>query len=754
MNSAQISEQLQSFLVERREQAGLSQKDVASRSDLKNKKGVLDQKAVSRLEKAPLQADYEKLLAYLSATGIEWEEFSDLVESLTGQKVGKDFQFNGAGEISEVVQKGMERVRSARDLLNKNAHTYLTSSQLNENFASAEKYLISIESKPLIAVVGAYDGGKSTLINTVLDENLLPTKFQPTTSVTIIIRHTEDRPDHITGQAAVFGKDFLPHMINSKVQTAKHLIEQGDPSIIRKYGAHDHHAEKDRDQEEANVIFVYADADLLKGVSLMDTPGDMNGDDEQKDSERALAGAEAADGIIYVSSLQGFMAQGDIGLLSNVLRSKPPINGDLPFHHLLFIMSHCHAGISAEQVEEVRHTAFKRQKKKFNDLCFQSWIEDGAVKTAPDTDGMTAHTYPFWRENEEYCNQVFKAIKNLSLYLIHQRVAMVEAKVGAAIGGLRSVLEAEIASLDHKKQSADTRIKEVEKEEARFRTEAKAAARALRELAFECDQYKRESTADLKAYFDQNTSIEGLTAIIKDNYTSKKDAQQEVGDYIGQLLTAKTESVLKRNGRDISKRLDLLLEQWQDIVPGLGDQTAEVGNVQFNNAGFNAQAAFLGGLSGLSSFGAMAFWVSTLGNLGGYILVGKLAGILVSLGLASSVTAVTSFVAAIGGPITLGIAIAATIGLLVYRLVGSSWEEALAKKVSNAIKKQNVWKDMKNTVDQFWDQTKIAMERGIDALIADTEDHIERLKKDAAKDFVHEDLDLCIETLRKAEGLL
>lgn len=54
-------------------------------------------------------------------------------------------------------------------------------------------------------------------------------------------------------------------------------------------------------------------------------------------------------------------------------------------------------------------------------------------------------------------------------------------------------------------------------------------------------------------------------------------------------------------------------------------------------------------MTGLASLGAMAVLVSTIGsNLGVYILVGHVAGWLTTLGITSSVTTLTSFVAAIG----------------------------------------------------------------------------------------------------------
>lgn len=60
------------------------------------------------------------------------------------------------------------------------------------------------------------------------------------------------------------------------------------------------------------------------------------------------------------------------------------------------------------------------------------------------------------------------------------------------------------------------------------------------------------------------------------------------------------------------------------------------------------------------TLGGLGLWAATVGNLGGYILVAKGVSLLSALGISVGGTAAAaSFVAAIGGPITIGIALAA-----------------------------------------------------------------------------------------------
>jgi hypothetical protein len=166
-------------------------------------------------------------------------------------------------------------------------------------------------------------------------------------------------------------------------------------------------------------------------------------------------------------------------------------------------------------------------------------------------------------------------------------------------------------------------------------------------------------------------------------------------------------------------------------------------------------AAFIGGFAALSSLGAMAIFVSTIAsNLGAYILVGKAAGVLVSLGLVGSVTTVTSFVAAIGGPITIGLALASILGYLVFRLFSDSWQEALAKKVVKAINNEDAWEDIEATAITFWESTTQAIENGLDALKNDTEEHLAKLFEEAKENFDTTDLEIQIRMLKEAKTYL
>jgi hypothetical protein len=105
-----------------------------------------------------------------------------------------------------------------------------------------------------------------------------------------------------------------------------------------------------------------------------------------------------------------------------------------------------------------------------------------------------------------------------------------------------------------------------------------------------------------------------------------------------------------------------------------------------------------------------------MGNLGGYILVAKLASVLSAVGLSVGSSAAVSFVAAIGGPVTLAIGLASILALGFWALFGEDWQTRLAKKIAKTLQDKNFLPTTESGVDKFWDQTLLAFQAGADEI--------------------------------------
>lgn len=737
-----LNERLKDFLIAKRELAGLSQSDVAARSEVFGIGKTLDQRTVSRIEQQPISADAIKIAGYLTAVGVPPQQYYELLTELT-YKTDGEIMIMQKNKISEQISDALDKVSKAKDIVIGSPHEYLQTLKLTDSFDKIDSLLSSMNRKPVIGFFGHFDAGKSTLINTVINQTILPAKYQPATCVVNLLMHIDDKPSSVSGIVAVFGKGFKPHMIHDKELVKKYLIKEGDTSILTDFGLHNHDESISND---AYIAIVFSNADILRHVWLLDTPGDLNSSDDS-DTEKALGGVELADGIVFISNHTGFFKESDLGFAANIIRQKPPIKTDEATDHLLFIQSHCHSEISHEDIRSVGKTAFKRIKKQIDTLIFNSWIDDGYIGIAPSPEQLTERVQPFWKENDVFRTQSLSKIQEMAEYLVLHQERIVESSIERAIEQLSVILSGAVKTLNNRKQDTLERMREVDNLDARFREESKKLVNQFKELIASCGTRKATDAASMKDFFSVKTSVDGLTELIEETYSDKKDAQSEIGNYISQLLAAKLESLLKTSGKAISHEVDDLLNKWQRAASfkQKSEINTDVGILDFDVSAFNSRAAFIGGLAGLGSLGAMSLYVSTIAsNLGAYILVGKAAGVLVSLGLVGSVTTVTSFVAAIGGPITIGIALAAAIGYVMYRLVGGSWQKSLAKKVAEAIQKENVWNKVEKPIADFWDSTEKAVTAGLKELILQTDEHLESLKKDASIKYNVTQLENCI----------
>jgi len=754
MQTEALEERLKAFLIAKRDAAGLSQSDVAARSEVFGMGRQLDQRAVSRIEQAPLSSDALKIAAYMTAVGCTPADYFDELSRLTNkEETDLNMTTMLQNRIHEKLAQARTKLDQAQSIIDAAHDTYLGSLQLSETFEGSRALLDGLQRKPVIGCFGHFDAGKSTLLNTIISESVLPTKYQPATSVVNLLMHTSERPASLVGSVAVFRKGFMPHMIYDASLVDKYLIEQGDGDLLRRYGMHQHDKELAQD---AYVAVVFSEAEILNHVWLLDTPGQL-GDGDDSDTDKALAGVELTDGIVFMSNHTGFLKDSDLGFAANVIRPRVPVNRDDSLGHLLFVQSHCHSEIPAADVDAVGLSAFRRVKRQLDNMIFAAWTEEGYIDAPPSADQLAARVQPFWRENDLYRNATLRRIREMASKLTASHEAIVDQRIDKTIKQMVAALQGAVDQLTFRKEDTIKRVQEVEEQEARFRLEAGELVAQFEALIASCSQRKKHDLETIGNYYRVQASAESIEKLIHETYTDKKEAQGEVVNYVTQLFTGKLESVLKTSGRSISAEVDNLLQRWQAAAPAMavGTTSASPGDLAIDLTAFNSRAAFIGGMAGLGSLGAMSLYVGTIAsNLGAYILVGKAAGVLASLGLVGSVTSVTSFVAAIGGPITIGIAIAAAIGYMFYRLLGGSWQKSLANKVAEALRENNLLGRLEEPVGAFWASTEQAMRAGLKELVLQTDEHINGLKRDAATAYDPVKLEHSMGTVKAAIALI
>ncbi|WP_318484368.1 dynamin family protein [Photobacterium leiognathi] len=759
MDKEKLNQEMSGYLNRLREKSGLTQHDIAARSNVFGIGRVLDQRSVSRTERSPITAESTKLAAYLIAVGSTPDAYFDALKACVikhGPIIGSFFESKSKMELSQLLVSSQQKLNEVSNILEMGM-TGVGSESILDAISQSHTSLKCLERKPVIGVFGIFDAGKSTLLNTIVGQLALTEAYTPATSVVNLLIHIDDRPSCIKSNVAVFKKGFQPFMVHDPKLVNEYILAEGDASILDRFGVHNYD-EEDPIAKEAYISISFLDSDILKTIWLLDTPGDLNSSDDA-DTEKALTGAELVDGVIYVSSFNGFMSGNDLAFLSNVVRNKPPVSANKPLDHIMFALSHCHDGITPAELDQIKNKTFKRCSKQLNNLIFDSWLEDGEISSLPTNIDLVSRIRPFYRENAEYVRDVISLIREMASNLEDSQGDIVQQRVDQIEKRITELLESEVNKINSFKESTEKRIYEVEEMDAQFRIQSSKLVTKLDNIKKDCSNRAADDKQVITNYYNSLMTVENLTEIINDIYEDKKDASEGSASYLSQLLTTKVERVLTQSGKSYSNEIELILKEWQSIMPSharivktdIGPST----ECDFDLSSFNARAAFIGGLSSIGSLGAMSMYVSTIAsNLGAYILVGKAAGVLVSLGLASSVSSVTAFVAAIGGPVTLGITIAASIGYVVYRIAGGSWQKANAKKCISEFEKNYVLNKMLKMVDDFWNSTQSAMASCMSELELESNTFIENMKKEAKIDFNIKDLDNSIASIEESKLII
>lgn len=158
-----------------------------------------------------------------------------------------------------------EKINNAKDYLTRTKDLFdkFGSEELKTTVAKFKELNNSLNSSEVkLVVIGEFSRGKSSLVNALLNINLLPTNLSPTTAINTFIRALPD------GQT---NKIIRIHYIDPNKQPKD--IPWNDDSDLKKWGTE---LDKDNAEKRKDIdkIELFIDNELLKkGLILVDTPG-------------------------------------------------------------------------------------------------------------------------------------------------------------------------------------------------------------------------------------------------------------------------------------------------------------------------------------------------------------------------------------------------------------------------------------------------------------------------------------------------
>lgn len=720
------------FIREKKTRSKLTQSEISRRSS-----GLLPQRTISRIEIDPFSTSAETLRLYLQIIGTNLSEMESYMKA-SNVRPENSLSTHRSERIEAAIEGAISKLNKAKEVLysNENASEILENRGAFAAIDDSVAMIRAIGKKPIIGFYGLFDSAKSAVINSLLGEDWMPEGYQPETSIVNIIAHVSDRPDWLTGDVAVFKHGFNPNLLTDQNHAKSLMVEQGSKDILRRLGRHQY-LEGSTDHKEAAISMVFVESEAVKGVWLMDTPGDLNGIDDQTDRQRAEGSLHFCDGVVFMSPVTGFLSGPSLAYFNTILRSIPPIvqDGGKALDHVRIVMSHAHKGVSDRQVTEIKQK-LGNNFSKLSDGIFSYWNDTEGVPLATSEEFLNCIT-AFYREDEDRHAATTKSIYSLASYCQKMQEERVLQKIAhhtlKAVHQLLGIKTSVISDM----RSCEERVEEAESNYLRFRNdnlpileeEAKEIIEFIRNLSSDAQD-------DVSGWVKSTISKDALEDYIDENFGDKKEAQSDAPAMIMSRIDQFVSKRMRRDSKMYSKELDGFLSKWEGMVntPEIGGRLSS-DTLPSLSGGFDARASMLAGIVGIGSYGAMAAYVATLGNLGGYIIGAKLAGLLVSAGLITDVTVVTSAIAAIGGPVTIMLALSLAIAGFIYKIFGDRWQKTLAKDINEKLEDEDIVEEITESIADYWRDTETAFKKGVEALKTDSESYYRELKKRAMEEF-------------------
>lgn len=685
-----------------RAKSGLTQKELAERLDV-------TQETLSKYENGKISIPLDKLMELINQIGAD--------KKLVVAEPNRAFSLP---EVEEPYRDYMARLSLLGEFIQlekpDSDEKALTSP------ANLEFLVRSLGQLPRVVIAGRSDAGKSHVANCLLGLDLLPTKYQPTTRIPTVLVHTDHRPKHVKDECILMRGEFDLELLCDAQKFSENFLAGGSKDLIAKSTIHavgDERrissgglvdASNEADPQTSDWAVIFLEADILKACVLVDTPGFAASD---TDTDRATEACKGAEMLIYCSPFIGCLNQDDFLRLDQLLKRLPSpekIDSSFPLlGNFLFVVTHAGPQVSDQQLEDILDGRSQHFAQHFSkDLKKRGLIQQEVV---------AERFVPFWGELESRHRTMRDKIGRMlhedfpkyRLILADKRISEFRDK---ATESNKTKIDEWKTFLTRWEESKE-RVRKLEKDEPRRRTwvedQRKSIAQAIA-------KQEKASIAAFKKYYKNRMTVESIEKVIRSRFSKQEDAQNEIAPLLLKEIQEQVASDLESRSGEISDQINSFLKGYSNASKLDVDS-----DVNGNYApGFDATASFVSGLAGLTTFGALAFWAASLGNLGGYIIAAKVVGLLTAIGVPTGgVAAVVAAISAAGGPVVFALAIAIIAAITAYFWFSKSWQKGMAEKVFREFEKQTLQEKISDHVQQFWRDTLYGFQQAADQVETD-----------------------------------
>ncbi|SKC05330.1 Helix-turn-helix [Lachnospiraceae bacterium] len=682
----------------------------------------VSRQTISNYEKNPDQISLKQLMNLSSETGISVEKLLEPEKRIMGPTIRTVY-----GDYSNKIKRIIDSAVSFRNEMNDiQIESEICSCKEAKKQAAREfdniAKIASIKGrKPKICAFGPSDTGKSTLINYLLrnddksDEDVVPTGYSPLTSVPTFLKHKDEKPAFLNNpsdNAIVLGRkkgeknEPIRHESLSEEEWKEHIIRIGNyKSVLREFGTRDGEYYKNS-YWDIDEIVIYADRDLLREITLVDIPGFGSG--EKKDDVGLTMDASAFDIIFFLSTVNAYLRGDELAALGNILRMREDLS--------TFYLLGTHANVIGDpnQLKSRIHSGCElivsgmseNEKKRLN-------ISEN------DFEALEKRCFAFDINSKKYCNELNEVLEYEIPKIVNERLNKAVLEVTSATKEYTERYEELLKNIDGRRIS-----KSPEEIKSQKKEREKALQEALKRISdSKCKLEK--SVKDKKDYCSDkikdkyrdiinNHHIEHL--IDKKGIKNKKSDINRLTNYLSNELNDSFVEIIRRESNHFTSELNYELQHNQKNI----EQNIKKLNFSSYLNDFDVEKAFVAGLAGVSTYGALAFWASVVAggsNLGAYILVAKVVSALSAIGISVGGTAAAAaWVASIGGPVTIGIALAAIAAIATWGIFTGTWKSRLAKRIVDEYDDKHVCGKFRKESDKYWNDTTVALDECFDSL--------------------------------------
>ena len=665
----------------------------------------VSQDKVSRMEADPSQVSLEILINIATHFGISLDELIGLQKSAP-EALNVDYTW---GE---------------NDYIKKTLIKYILQNNVSASFKKDIDELNHLINKairkPKVAFIGRSDVGKSTMINSLLGSTKMPAHWTPTTAIAVYIKHVNDRPEYMDEDVWIFKSEAKTNetwddtRLTDESYCRSLKLSSGNYDLLNTYGTRngEHFSEN-----LATSAVVFIDSPLLLNCDIVDLPGYGTGD-RAEDDALSLREKSKADVIVYLSIANGFMRGEDISYVKDALPTLPDIQGIDPLANLFIVASQAHTVDNGNLTEltKILTAGCDRFEKSLSEGIWEDRQKPALLKDRfyTYTSNSSVLRERFEHDFALLIETLPKVLEERSKEVIREWRKNKDIIIQNAIDNYEQLLK--------DKEQCEKALKEyLAKEPTRQREFQNTRKSVISDIS----KYKAESIDEISNYYYNTINVDNLVSEMENRNVTKDKKDLEVfSSYVSSSLQDKTNSILKKKSEKVAKSINGFLTAFEtNTVITVSNNTS------LKLAPFSKEQAFAAGLTGIATYGALAAWAASCGNLGGYILVVKGVSLLSTLGISVGGTAAaTSAVAAIGGPVVIGIALSILAAVTAFSIFSGGWKKSFAKKLVSSCSDERVLDKLRDSINTYWTDTEKAFNASADNLDKEWKHHLETLR--------------------------